>query len=791
MSQPKVSVIIPIYNVASYLKDTLASVICQSLEDIEIICVDDCSTDDSSSILKSYAEADPRIKVITHQRNMTASQSRKDGVLASTGRYIMFLDGDDCLFPDSCQIAYDAIETYKTDIVHFACQVNAIGDVDEQRIKDTKKAADPFIGTINEEENLLKSCWIEKKFGIELWSKIYNGQLCRKAFHYIEDGSFPRAQDLYAFFIISYFAKTYHGIPDILYSYKLGSGISGETFLTMRQFRALVLQKNVLDAIQRFTQYSHIFEKTYTEEILQELHKRFLNAIVWNWLYHLKKEDKTEAWHMMVGIWGKREIIKNLTRFWNQREFLAEQFACVDDYGMPRSIEQEKGQKLTIGIYYFKMNNGGAERVCVTLANLFANMKDKNNNYKYNVVLISDVAPDENDYEIDKKVSRDFLPPFNTSTDDKYMERYDGWQDIISRNHLDLVISGLWVAPVAFWDILSIKSSKRKCIYIMHQHNFSCVPNKFLIMKPAEVAKDYILCDGIVTLSETDWLYVNTYNRNTYFIPNPSEVNLQKKRSRYERNTIIWVARLAEEENPLAVLKMMRYVLQSCPEAVLYIIGAGESSITESMNQYISQYGLSDHVVMVGFTKDVEKYYQAASVFVCTSDFEGYPLTFGEALSYGVPIVTFDMPWLYFLQDGRGIVTVPQKRTDLLAKEVSYLLQHTDKIRELGREGRELTEDMSNGKVLSYWERIWQDGYAVSDTQEVNPDILLLIRSINQFNKEGGKIQTANVWLPLGSRQNQINRLNAELESLRNSISFRIGRKLTFIPRKIRDFFYR
>lgn len=253
MSQPKVSIVIPIYNVAPYLRDTLDSVRCQSLEDIEIICVDDCSTDECLSIIRAYAEADSRIKVIAHPSNMTASQSRKDGVLASTGKYIMFLDGDDCLYPDSCQIAYDAIEKYKTDIVHFECHVNAVGDVDEQRIKDTKKAADPFIGTLNEEENLLKSCWEEKKFGIELWSKIYNGELCRKAFQYIEDGRFPRAQDLYAFFVISFFAKTYYGIPDVLYSYKLGSGISGETFLTLHQFQALVLQKNVLDALERFT----------------------------------------------------------------------------------------------------------------------------------------------------------------------------------------------------------------------------------------------------------------------------------------------------------------------------------------------------------------------------------------------------------------------------------------------------------------------------------------------------------------------------------------------------------
>lgn len=200
--KPKISIIIPVYNVEKYLCDTMNSVITQSLEDIEIICVDDCSTDNSLKILETYSKKDLRIKILKHKENMTASQSRKDGVLASTGTYIMFLDGDDCLFPDSCQIAYDAIEKYHTDIVHFACKVEAVGDVDEQRMRDTKKAAAPFIGGLNE-ESLLQPCWIEKKFGIELWSKIYKGELCRKAFQMVENGKFPRAQDLYAFFIIS------------------------------------------------------------------------------------------------------------------------------------------------------------------------------------------------------------------------------------------------------------------------------------------------------------------------------------------------------------------------------------------------------------------------------------------------------------------------------------------------------------------------------------------------------------------------------------------------------------
>lgn len=474
-----------------------------------------------------------------------------------------------------------------------------------------------------------------------------------------------------------------------------------------------------------------------------------------------------------------------MTRFWNQREFLAEQFACVDDYAIPRRIEKKSGTQLAIGIYYFKMNNGGAERVCVTLANLFANEKDEHGSYKYKVILISDTVANEQDYALDNKVTREFLAPFDTSVNEKYMERFDSWQEIIVRNHLDLVISGLWVAPAAFWDILSVKSSMR-CSYIMHQHNFSCIPNKFLIMKPSEVAKDYVLCDGIVVLSKADQLYVSAYNKNVAFIPNPSEVNPRKENSLYRKNTIVWVARLSEEKNPLAVLKMMRYVIKTCPDAVLYVIGAGEKSIYNQMVQYIDYYKLMNNIKMVGFTKDVEKYYKLASVFVCTSDFEGYCLTIGEALSYGVPVVTFDMPWLYYIQDGRGIVTVPQGRVDLLAREVISLLRSDKRCKNLGRQSRQLAADISNEKIASRWDLILNNEF-YQKNNITHPDILLLLRYINEFNKKGGDIQSKDVWIPFGSQQKRIDCLKSELNSLQNSISFKLGRKLTFIPRKIRD----
>jgi len=95
-NMPKISVIIPVYNSEKYLKQCLNSVIGQTLKDIEIICVDDGSTDNSKEILREYAKKDKRIKII-EQENQYAGVARNNGMKIAQGEYIHFLDSDDWL----------------------------------------------------------------------------------------------------------------------------------------------------------------------------------------------------------------------------------------------------------------------------------------------------------------------------------------------------------------------------------------------------------------------------------------------------------------------------------------------------------------------------------------------------------------------------------------------------------------------------------------------------------------------------------------------------------------------
>jgi glycosyltransferase involved in cell wall biosynthesis len=115
---PKISIIIPVYNAQKYLAECLDSALNQTLDDIEIICIDDGSTDSSPEILDSYAAQNPKIIVI-HQANAGPGYSRNVGINCANGKYIAFLDSDDVMRKNLCEKTFHIAEECGADMVMF------------------------------------------------------------------------------------------------------------------------------------------------------------------------------------------------------------------------------------------------------------------------------------------------------------------------------------------------------------------------------------------------------------------------------------------------------------------------------------------------------------------------------------------------------------------------------------------------------------------------------------------------------------------------------------------------
>ena len=117
--KPILSVIIPVYNVKEYLDDCLRTIIAQTLQDIEIILVDDGSSDGSSEICDGFAAKDCRIKVV-HQENQGAGMARNAGLEIATGEYVTFVDGDDCLDVTAFGYMIDVIKANDLDALRIS-----------------------------------------------------------------------------------------------------------------------------------------------------------------------------------------------------------------------------------------------------------------------------------------------------------------------------------------------------------------------------------------------------------------------------------------------------------------------------------------------------------------------------------------------------------------------------------------------------------------------------------------------------------------------------------------------
>ena len=120
MRFPKVSVIIPVYNTKQYLRECLDSVVNQTLRDIEIICVDDGSTDGSLAILREYQEKDSRVSVYT-QPNLNAGAARNHGLRYAKGEYLSFLDSDDFFEQNMLEKAYEHAKQQNAEICVYRC----------------------------------------------------------------------------------------------------------------------------------------------------------------------------------------------------------------------------------------------------------------------------------------------------------------------------------------------------------------------------------------------------------------------------------------------------------------------------------------------------------------------------------------------------------------------------------------------------------------------------------------------------------------------------------------------
>lgn len=177
-----ISIIVPVYNVEKYLDKCLKSIINQTYQNIEIIIVDDGSTDSSKKICDNYKKIDKRVKVF-HIKNTGLSGARNYGIKKCSGKYISFIDSDDYIEKDMIEILYKNIKCEKADL--SCC---SFYEVFKNKIEKKNKKIEYFV--MNSTEAIEKS-FLDEGLSVYTWNKLYN----KKLFKNIEFPLHKKSQD--------------------------------------------------------------------------------------------------------------------------------------------------------------------------------------------------------------------------------------------------------------------------------------------------------------------------------------------------------------------------------------------------------------------------------------------------------------------------------------------------------------------------------------------------------------------------------------------------------------------
>lgn len=295
MYMPKVSVIIPVYNVEPYLKQCLESVVGQTLREIEIICVNDSSTDGSLLILEDYQRKDKRIQIIT-QKNAGAGAARNKGLRMAKGKYLSFLDSDDFFETDMLEKAYDMAEQVQADFIVY--ESDQYHTDEDKFIKTTWVVRESEIPPYNPFSYRQLTSNVFKVFVGWAWDKLYRTEFIQK--HQLEFQEQRTSNDMLFVFSALVLAKKIAVVPQILAHQRRDATDS----LSKTRESSWKCFYHALTALR---------ERLVQEDLYKELERDFINyalhACLWNY-NTLAEPTKSRLGNMLRDRWFQELNIK-------------------------------------------------------------------------------------------------------------------------------------------------------------------------------------------------------------------------------------------------------------------------------------------------------------------------------------------------------------------------------------------------------------------------------------------------------------------------------------------------
>jgi len=672
---PLISIVVPVFDDEATLSAALESCLHQTLDRIEIVCVDDASSDRSAQVIEHYRALDPRVRLIRHDRNLSAFEARRSGVMAAQADRVLFLDGDDELARDAAERALAHASRTGADLVGFGVQVvEADGRSGGAYERQLRPKPVPHRGA-----SVLETLYpIGSPVQGQLWRFLFRTELVREAYALVPgEMILPRVNDLPLMFLVAALARSYATGPERLYRYHFGRGGSGHQADSPQRAAFYASAIPSIDAIGPAVESlasTHprpaLLRDTYESARLSLI--GYVLAQVLSTTSHATEAIVAHLRTLAPG----RDLLRAATRF-------APETLSVLRFHPPEAAPH-RGQGRRVLLATSTLRTGGISSVVAAQARHL-----QATGHHVTVVARSSGS--------DTSALPDGVQ-FVELRQQRFALQVQEWSDICRSHRVDVVIDHE-ILSSRHWPEFALAAQSEGAATVGWMHSFVGRP----LLNGTDQLSFVERCSGtlaqLIVLSPLEVAYFRLRGvHHTAYLPNPpSPLALSPSPPKRVPPTghieLIWWGRLEERTKRVSALLDIAVELQRLDVSFrLTVVGPDWDDMTSRrLAAAARRRGVSKRVRVLGAMRGarLQEEIDAAHLFVSTSAVEGYQLTIAEAQARGLPVVMFELPWLTLVQDNPGIISVPQQDARAVAAEISALLTDPERYTRMSQLGIE------------------------------------------------------------------------------------------------------
>lgn len=712
--KPKISIIIPNYNNSIYLNKCLDSVVNQTLNDIEIIVIDNGSCDNSSTIINKYVRLDKRVHSIFFHNNKSQHMAKKVGVQIAQGDYIMFLDSDDFYCQDACEIAYNAV-CNKYEIGWFRTAIISSASSSENKLRQLNNALNIELNSGRIYNNILENAFIEDNINTLICNKIYSSKLCKEAFSECEDGFFVKGEDVYEFLVIANKAKNLFKIDAELYFYHVGKGVSQ---FENNDYKIYLFSQlgNTFRAINNYCKRNGLMN------ISEKLKHNFFH-------YSIKPFTEltrfSESWKYFIQLADQYGIQYTLVRFIEIFGTTPDKFARFFSEHIPLIKKEVK----TIGIYYHKLGYGGIETIIMHMIKMLLQA-----NFKI-CLFLEEITDVETDLPAEVEVYY-VASAYGDANSIKW--HIIGMNSALRKAKIDIMLYQAGISPSLLWDTLLLHYLTIPNILTLHAcftFRFIANPGVFNLYFNENVMQNL---DKVICLSKYTQAYLRSQNIDAEYIPNPVPYEIDVPNINNRDHNIIMISRLDDMlKNTNDALLVLQEIIKEYPTSKMFFVGDfGSEQTRNAFKEHAKQLKVDKNVKIIGWTDKPSIFIDKCQVLLSTSSTEGFGMAIAEAQARGLPCVIYDLPTM-LAENNKSIIKVPQRDTQKAAKEIVRLFKNNSLLSELSTIARKRIKRFS---FELYLRRITAllESYALKSSYDTitHKDYIILLKYISFYSKK-------------------------------------------------------